>query len=40
MCVMVLLLFSYVESEHTFMAPDSQDDLLSPVRNASIQVYL
>ena len=36
MCVMVLLLFSYIESEHNFMGRDSQDDLLSSdsVRNA------
>ena len=36
MCVMVLLLFSYVESEHNFMDRDSQDDLVSSVRNVSI----
>ena len=36
MCVMVLLLFSYVESEHNFMDRDSQDDLVSSVRSVSI----
>ena len=37
MCVMVLLPFSAIESEHNFMDGDSQDDLLeqvSLIRNA------
>ena len=29
---------SYTESEHTLMAPDSQDDL--SVRNVSIRMYV
>ena len=45
MCVMVLLLFSAIESEHNFMDGDSQDDLLvqvSLVRNVCtcIRIYI
>ena len=38
-CVMMLLLFSYMESEHNFMDPYSQDDLISSARNVSIHMY-
>ena len=38
-CVMMLLLFSYMESEHNFMGPYSQDDLVS-VRNISIHTHV
>ena len=36
---MMLLLFSYMESEHNFMDPYSQDDLISSARNVSIHMY-
>ena len=39
-CVMMLLLFSYMESEHNFMARYSQDDLISSARNVSIYTAL
>ena len=43
MCVMVLLLFSAIESEHNFMDGDSQDDLLvqvSLVRNVCTYIHI
>ena len=43
MCVMVLLLFSAIESEHNFMDGDSQDDLLvqvSLVRNVCTYICM
>ena len=43
MCVMVLLPFSAIESEHNFMDGDSRDDLLvqvSLIRNACTYICM
>ena len=38
-CVMMLLLFRFIDSEHNFMDRYSQDHLVSSVRNVSIRTY-